>query len=869
MEIVLTHDNADFDAVASMLGVWKLNPQAVPILPKKQHASVTEFLTLYKNGLPFVAWDDFKDGEGVTHITLTDTQTRPEVRHVANDTPMTIIEHHPLEDDDIPAHVTWQGENIGAATTILVERIQAQKIKLTSLEATLMALGIYADTGMMTYGGTTARDVRAAAWLLEHGAVLDTIQRFLSDPLNPEQQKLFETLLDQTETRDIQGYDVAVCRAESDKNIHGVNSVTSRLRDILDVDAVFVLVKMPNHVQLVCRSREDAIHVGNLAQFFGGGGHPRASAATIRDKSLTDASTSVWQYLHEQIQPAVRVADLMSHGVTTVNAEEAITDIIPQLRRIGHEGFPVIDDAGRVVGLLTLRDADKALEHGLKRATVRDVMLAGDVTLTPDDSVATLEETMVESDWGQIPIVDHNQQLIGIVTRTDLIKHWAQVHPSKATEPPTLAPETVYDILGDDNAQFIEQIAAIAQAEGIAIYIVGGVVRDLLLQRPNYDIDFVLEGDAIAFAEQLNQRYGGKIHSHAPFGTAKWHINAEAANALGLDFDALPEHIDFTTARSELYEHPTALPTVYNSGIKLDLRRRDFTVNSLAVQLSPQDNIWRILDFYGGMNDLDARLIRVLHSLSFVDDPTRIIRAVRFGERLQFSIETRTAELIDGALSMLGRITGERLRNELTLLMKERHPARGWLKLEALGVLRGIHPDFTVTPVIRDAFDTVQRNDYPDWTNDTLSLMWHIVMAHVDDTKVEAVGTRLLFAKPQIQSMQMTAQRLQQPEVLADETAKPSTISATLSDISEIGLTALWILTHNPMIRERIQQYHDTWRTMKPTVDGNTLKQMGLKPSPKFRVILERLRDAWLDDEIISADEEKRYLDQLITELDA
>ena len=218
-------------------------------------------------------------------------------------------------------------------------------------------------------------------------------------------------------------------------------------------------------------------------------------------------------------------------------------------------------------------------------------------------------------------------------------------------------------VLGQEAAAHIQMVAKRAQqADAVNVYLVGGVVRDLLLGRANFDIDFVVEGNAIEFAEGLQGQQGGQLTAFKPFGTAKWKPTGEN-EALG--------HIDFASARYEFYEHPTALPTVYDSSIKLDLQRRDFTINTLAVQISPVSMFGRVVDFYGGVRDLEAKLIRVLHTLSFIDDPTRILRAFRFERRLGFKIEERTAELVQTALPMLGRITGERLRMNSIYCLKK------------------------------------------------------------------------------------------------------------------------------------------------------------------------------------------------------
>ncbi|MEO0594929.1 MAG: CBS domain-containing protein, partial [Chloroflexota bacterium] len=746
------------------------------------------------------------------------------------------------------------------------------KIRPSSLEATLMALGIYADTGNFTYGGTTARDIQAAAWLVEQGAALDTVRRFLNIPLNSEQHQLFEKLLDNIEARRVAGFDIIICTAQTDKRVASMNSVVAVLQDVLDADALIILVQTPTHIQMIARSKVDAIHVGKLAETLSGGGHPRAAAATVyseEKQNLSALTSTVWAYLSDNVQPAVRVADIMSFGdIRTVEAEATVSDIITRLRRLGHEGYPVIDDNQHVVGLLTLRDADKALEHGLKNATVREVMTSGAVYLHPNDPLSALEETMVATDWGQIPIVEQTdaKQLIGIVTRTDLIKHWAQKHPTSIAPLPQLNPQTITDILGADNHTLIAKIAEIASERNTTIYMVGGVVRDLLLKRPNYDIDFVVEGDGIAFATALQERFGGNIHPYPPFGTATWSFSDDACAQLGVDRNNIPEHIDFATARSELYTHPTALPTVYNSGIKLDLRRRDFTINALAVQLSPTNLRWQLVDFYGGMADLDERLIRVLHSLSFVDDPTRIMRAVRFSERLHFTIELRTAELIHTALPMLKRITGERLQNELTLILQEPAASRAISKLAALHVLEQIHPAFTLHADFTDVFSRLS-DTYPTWTDNLTMLKWHILLAQLTPDVTQAIAEKLLFSTTNVRALTNSAKWVHKVGVLGDADAKTSAVVRALEGLSAETLLTIWLWHDDRTVREHLERYQDDWQHRKPTLDGNTLKEMGLRPGPHFRVILARLRDAHLDNEIASVETERTVLNKIIAEV--
>jgi tRNA nucleotidyltransferase (CCA-adding enzyme) len=864
LKLILTHPNADFDAVAASLAAHKLHPDAIPVLPERLNRNVHHFLMLYRSALPFVFEQEFRIQQ-VEQIILVDTQRLPAISSLKKNTLIDIIDHHhPFTRDDLKPHETFLSDEVGAATTILVERIQEQNIALNPLEATLLALGIYEDTGSLSYGTTTPRDIRAAAWLLEQQAVLDTVRRFLTPPLNDEQQALFEKLMDRAESRVIQGHTITVSTATIDEHISEISAVVHRLRDVLDPAALFVLVQMPQNLLMVCRSTGDELDVGEIARLYGGGGHERAAAVTIYDQTLEEVYPTLWPNIEAHIRPITRVSDLMSYGVQTFEVNQTVSSVAQQVRRIGHEGYPVIED-GRVVGLLTRRELDRALDHHLDNLTLREVMSAGEVTLRPDDSVLTLEQRMVESGWGQIPVLDSNGKLIGIVTRTDLIKHWASTHPAQAPTPTSIPPETFGEVMGASVAGLIERIADEARALNLSLYIVGGAVRDLLLNRANLDIDFVVESRAIDLAERLRARYGGEVHSHKPFGTAKWLLDARA---LGIAADELPAHIDFATARNEFYEHPTALPTVYQSSIKLDLQRRDFTINALAIQLSPKAASGQVLDYYGGLTDLRAGLIRVLHSLSFVDDPTRILRALRFEHRLGFQIEPRTAELITSAMPLLRRVTGERIRNELDLLLREYQPEQALLKMQAQNIAQAIHPAFYIPPGVSAQFEAARR-DQPSWLDsapDHAALYWYILAANIPVAELVDWCERLLIGRKTTDSLMDAARLVQEINGLGEPDLRPSRIVAYLESLSQMALLTAWLLTDNALIRERITLYAEQWRHVQPNSTGDTLRQMGVEPGPCYGIILKKLRTAWLDGDVTSAMEEQALLQKLIGE---
>ncbi len=307
-----------------------------------------------------------------------------------------------------------------------------------------------------------------------------------------------------------------------------------------------------------------------------------------------------------------------------------------------------------------------------------------------------LRDLIVSSGWGQIPVIDQQTgQVVGIATRTDLIKimtptHISQHHPNLADKLEAALPPLRLALL--------KAVVAKAEEKHMAVYIVGGYVRDLMLERPGIDFDLVVEGDALLLGRSLAKQYGGRTVTHARFGTAKWFIQkvkVDLARTLSGQNDGagtdLPDSLDLISARTEFYDYPTALPTVESSGIKLDLHRRDFTINTLALRLDGH-HYGELHDYWGGVKDLRNGLIRVLQSLSFIDDPTRLLRAVRFEQRFGFRIEKRTLELMENAFEVMRQVSGDRLRHEFNLILQESKAGAILKRLSSLGVLSAIHP---------------------------------------------------------------------------------------------------------------------------------------------------------------------------------
>lgn len=883
MHIILTHEQADFDALGALLGAYLLDDTALPVLPRRMNRNVRAFVNLYRSELPFVEASELPR-QSIHSVTLVDTQGLVTLKGITRKTSVRVIDHHQAR-PNLPTDWQFRSEPLGACTSLFVEGLLERNGRLSLIQATLLLLGIYEDTGSLTYANTTARDVHAAAYLLDMGASLRLAGQYLNPPLSPDQRQLYERLLDAAQTHTIHQQAVVIACADAGEMGEEISSIAHKLRDLLDPDALFILVSTLEGIRLVARSTTDRVNVARAAAHFGGGGHERAAAALIRPgekegiTTCQEASAELLHVLPDYVLPPVTVGQIMSRHPLILNPQMPASQALQLMQRYGYEGYPVADEQGRVVGLLKRRSVDRALTHKLD-LTVGSLMEAGEIWVSPEDSLDHLQNQMTSHDWGQVPVVDpHTRQIIGIVTRTDLLKTLARRESSPGGRH-NLA-ERLNAALPAARLTLLKTIASQAHEQRLAVYIVGGFVRDLILKRPSLDFDIVVEGDAITLGRRLAEVFGGRIVAHRRFGTAKWWLAEKRAVVAQkmpadhpLDAAELPEFIDLISARTEFYDHPTALPTVERSSIKLDLHRRDFTFNTLALRLDGS-HYGELYDHWGGYRDLEKGLVRVLHSLSFVDDPTRMLRAVRFEQRFAFQIEARTLQLIGEARDLLRQVSGERLRHELDLILAEEKGFAMLARLRELNLLGAIHPQMDWSSSIQGAVEIAfhPAREEP-WALPTklghlpmrTALAYLLWLNCLPAKGGVAVATRLRLSSELIHALK-EVQALR-PDLAELAQASPSQVVARLDGIPIISLYASSLGAPSDQ-RRMLETYQRTWKNIHPAADGHTLQALGLPPSPLFREILGRLRAAWLDGQLRTPADEKELLDRLLTEFKA
>src|SRR5574341_836418 len=711
-----------------MVAARKLYPGALLAFPGGAQEPVRSFLAVHDVGL--VRLKDL-DLTAITRLVLVDTQEPERIGPFKDlcgrpDVAIHVYDHHAVSDVPSPGGGRLNAERycveaVGATTTILVEELKARDLALTPFEATIMALGLYEETGFLAYASTTPRDLEAAAHVLRAGADLNLTSDALRTHLDPEQIALLNALLEGSETYYLEGRKVLLATSTCDRYHGDFAEVVHKLADMEGLDAVIAAIAMDEKIEIIGRSRRPDVDVGQLAREFGGGGHSGAASASVKGQTLIEVRERLARLLTERYRPTLLARDVMTTPVKTISAEATVAEAETSLTKYEVNVLPVLDARDRYVGLVSRETIQKALFHKFGGEPIVGVMQTDAYTAQPETPFREIEGRMLEHNQRFVPILKGGK-VVGVVTRTDLLRTLhddvllaarARVKGQGLTAPPFASRRNIRAMLKDRLPlrvfALLEQAGESAERAGVSVYVVGGFVRDLLLGRPNLDVDLVIEGDGIAFARRLAKETGARVKTHERFGTA-----------VLLFPDGFK--LDVATARTEYYEYPTALPTVERSSIKKDLYRRDFTINTLAVRLNAP-RFGELLDFYGGQRDLSDKTIRVLHSLSLVEDPTRVFRAVRFEQRFGFRLGKETLSLIKGAVTMdlFHRLSGARLLEELVLLFSEDDPRRTIRRLGELGLLRFIHPALKPSSRLESLLKSVEQG--LDWYK-LASLNW-------------------------------------------------------------------------------------------------------------------------------------------------
>lgn len=863
MDVITTHKNADFDAFSSMVAAGLLYPGAVAVFPGSQEKKLREFMSEL---FPFDSMR-VKDIEmsRVKRLIVVDAKSSQRIGELAellDHAEVHVYDHHSHEPGDIHGSVEVI-EQVGATATIFTELLKQRKIRPTPIQATALCLGIYQETGSLLYPSTTERDLKAAAHLIKCGASLNVVSSYLKTSLSAKEVEVLNDLTHSARHTVVNGLRLTTAKAASEKYIGDAAHLAHRMMEMQYTDAVVIMLEMDGKVLMVGRSRTPEINIAEALEPFGGGGHPTAASATLRAPGPMEIiEERVIERVREIVKPGLFALDVMTSPVITIESDRTIHDVEDAMTRYEVNAIPVVE-SGSYRGVITRETVEKAIFHGMQATRAIDLATTDAITAHRYTPVSEVERGMIEQNQRFMPVIEADR-VVGAITRTDLLRAMyseslrrsgiresdSDTMPSAMTR--NIAPwlrnrmsAELYEMLGEAGRT--------AEELGYGAYLVGGSVRDIIRgesPKPT-DMDIVVEGEGIAFARALGAKLGGRVHPHERFNTAKLSIKSLK--------------IDIATARTEYYDSPAALPTVMTSSIKKDLYRRDFTINTLAVALNPE-RFGLLLDFFGAQRDIKDRTIRVLHNLSFIEDPTRAFRAVRFAERFSYRISRHTENLMKSALGMdiFNKLTGSRIFDELELIFLELEPSKVVGTMSHYGLLAAIHPKLEYRDELKELLLSVEgtmtwfRMLFTGEEPDATTIYLTALLSFLDQADKEQALARLAAPDGVVRAVLQSTEeaRLMLRMMPLND---PALIRHRLDRMGIETLLLAMAITKKELRKKEVARYLMEIRNVRVALDGKDLGALGLAPGPQYSALLRELLDERLRGSVITREDELQY----------
>jgi tRNA nucleotidyltransferase (CCA-adding enzyme) len=869
--VITTHINADFDAIASMFAAQKLYPEASIVFPGSNERNLRNFFissVAYMYNLQNI---EEIDPQKVNKLIIVDTKNRNRIgkaSEILNNKDLTIhiYDHHPKRDGDIKGDFE-ETRMVGATITILTEMLKEKNIEITPDEATIMCLGIYEDTGSFTFPSTTEDDFLAASYLLSKGANLDTISSLISKEITPQGIALLNDMIQSAVVHTINGLELITTNVTTTNYVHNLAYLVVKMIRMENIDTLFVMVRVDNKIFFIARNKVPEIDVGDIATDLGGGGHTDAAAATIKGKTLAEAEQMLLQSLHKRIKPVQIAKKIMSFPPVTINQNKTCKEASGLLTRYNISSAPVVDNEKSVVGYISRRVIEKALYHKLNNLKIQEYMTTEFETVSPDAKLTDIQEIVFENKQTIVPVIEKGR-LAGVVTKTDILDHLMLKNgKTKFADPLKKSVLTrtrniksfIDERLSSEIIELLREIGDVADSMGFSAYVVGGFVRDLMLYQDNDDIDIVIEGSGISFAKKYAQKKEARVNTYEKFGTA--------VIVLKNGFK-----IDVASARTEFYKFPAALPTVEMSSIKLDLFRRDFTINTLAINLNP-DNFGVLIDFFAAQKDLKDKSLRIIHNMSFVEDPTRVFRAIRFEQRFGFKIGKLTTNLIENAVKMdfFKDLSGPRVLNEIKHLLKENSVATVQ-RLFDYNLARIIHPKVAKSKKLFELLDSIEK--VIAWHEllflETRCVKWLVPFMLLID-KCSWSESREVCAKfkiPPRHEKLLVNERFKTVETILflenNLKISNSSLFRKLRDYSTETILYMMAITDDEAVKRLISFYYNKLRQVKVKIRGRDIQEIGIKPGPVFKDIMEDVLFAQLDGNLKTREDELSFIKKYV-----
>ncbi len=849
--MVILTEGSDLDSLSSAYALTLLEKDTYILFPYSYSSTVKLAVNYFKEKLKnkILKKENVKN---LKKIYIVDTSSMEKIKQALKENKLenfkniTVIDHHEkiklLPDNFKKIPVSY-----GACTTYFVKKIKRKKLIIDKEDATLLALGIYEDTGLFKYSNTTKDDVDALKFLVEIGLEFDIINDILTNKIDEKSLKILETAIENLHIWQIKNKKIGISRIFCKDYIPDISGYLNNLKKLHELNAFFLLIISKNKTFIIARSKD--INVNEILSAFGGGGHKRAASALIKDIEYEEIEDELEILITKHLLKDETVEKFIIKEFTKVNINEKIEN----LEEIQDYFLFAVDHENNFKGIVFTRTIKNALKHGIKNLKIKDVLIDDIFIFENNTPVYEAEKTALKASQDIFPVLK-NDKPIGYLTKRSLLgaihldafQKEENVFISRIRLTPKMYnfKEKLERYFPLQIIKVLKEVGKTAKDLNMKIYLVGGIVRDIVMQRENLDIDLIVEGDAVELAKEFSQKVKGKFHKFEEFMTAQ------------IKIDSLK--LDFATARKEIYEYPGAYPKVEKSTLKEDLYRRDFTINTLAIDIT-ENSFGMLIDYFNGLQDIKNQKIRILHQLSFIEDPIRIFRALRFAGRFDFSLGKYTEKLLKVAVdqNLIKAAASGRINLELNLTFNEEKVVEILALMHKYKVLQQLIPYFEMTEEkliilerIRDYYSYL-TTQFDIKINKSsvylLGLMYHLPLE---------ISTSILEKFHFENAIKIFEEFFEIKDRITNK-LKNSQLYKLLKEINPE--TTLFLIAF--MSSELSQKIIDILSKSKTKIiTGKDLINLGMKPSKQFSQIIAQVQDLYLDNKIKSKEEALNFV---------
>lgn len=856
MKLIVSHGNCDLDAFSSMIAAWLLFPEARICLTGASDEVVQRIIKDHHEKFNLIKEKNVKPEE-LEFVIMVDNSNFNRIGKIGKylrqneKLPVICYDHHQEKIDD-KRFLFVKQENTGSCVSVILDDLIERNIEINPFYATILALGIYEDTGSFLTVNTTQKDFSAMAFLFSIGASVMMIKKYIKPQFTAEQIQLMNELINNLEKVEILGIEVCFLTISYKDTRQSISMLLQNIRQSENLPCIFCIARHENQILIIGRSDYSFVPVNKILRTFGGGGHPSSGSATVHNIEVSAIQTILYEIIEKFIRRFGTVQEFMSSHVECVNSDISILEAVRILSNL-NIGALIVKKNNQLFGIITKKDISKAMLQKIEHIAIEDFVSTDLLTISPDSSVYKAQELMLEKDIGRLPVV-RDGQLCGIISRRDLLFAQNKVKLSAYQDNFDNVQSKMKMEIKEETLTELHKIGIVADSVNTRAYIVGGFVRDLLMNRESYDFDIVLEMDAIDFAKILHRKFGYNYVFFPKFRTAIVNIPV-----LG--------KIDLVTARYEYYQSPGETPVISGSSLKNDLFRRDFTINSMAIQIN-QKGFGRLIDYFNGRRDIQLGIVRVLNNMSFSDDPTRILRAIRFEQRFNFKIDQKTFYLLQKAVSgnTLNLVAVERTQQEIIKACYETVPSRFFQRLHELGILKKLNPNLKFDnykeTLFLEGLKRINwfRENFPDEEISDWVIYLAIMTSDLSLRTKTKIAVNLKFPKLLVKTFEAFHDLTSSMDKIKDQQLTDGELTEILRNYSMEVLFVFLCIPEWESLKNRVLLFIKTWRFVESELSGKDIIQFGFESGKVIGFLKNQLIKLRIDKIITSKDQEYQFL---------